>query len=132
MFRYQNEITKELFRYLNDITKELSFCSKLKFSNPHICATKWFKPLIFQTLNIYSNRIRSLKYLRFTRLDCKDIRIRKSEFMAKTQFLLYLLIHYITYINPLQVSTIVSLFVLHLLPLCSLVILYKTIYKAIR
>ena len=67
--------------------KELSFCRKLKFSNPYICAAEWFKPLIFQTLNIYSNRIHSLKHLWFTRLDCKDIRIRKSEFVAKTQFL---------------------------------------------
>ena len=25
-------------------------------------------------------------YLRFTRLDCKDVRIRKSEFVAKSQF----------------------------------------------
>ena len=30
--------------------KELSFCQKLKFSNPYICATWWCKPsLIFQT-----------------------------------------------------------------------------------
>ena len=34
-------------------------------------------------LRISTNRIHSLKYLRFTRLDCKDIRIRKSEFVAK-------------------------------------------------
>ena len=63
--------------------KELSFCRKLKFSNPYICAAEWFKPLIFQTLNIYSNRIHSLKHLWFTRLDWKDIRIRKSEFASK-------------------------------------------------
>ena len=43
--------------------------------------------LIFQTKIIGSNKIHSLKYLRFTTLRCKDIGIIKSEFVAKTQFL---------------------------------------------
>ncbi len=36
--------------------------------------------------SVRSNNI-SLKYQRFTTLDSKDIRIIKSEFVAKTQFL---------------------------------------------
>ena len=33
-------------------TKELSFSHKIKFSNPYIFATRWCKPLIFQTKTI--------------------------------------------------------------------------------
>ena len=44
--------------------------------------------MIFQTLNIRSSRIHSLKYLRSTTLESKDIGFRKADFMAKTQFLL--------------------------------------------
>ena len=33
------------------------------------------------------NRIQSLKYLRSTTFGCRDIGIRKSEFVSKTQFL---------------------------------------------
>ena len=44
--------------------------------------------MIFQTLIILANRIHSLKYLRSTALGLKDIGIRKSEFVTKTQFLL--------------------------------------------
>ena len=43
--------------------------------------------MIFQTQIIWSNRIHSLKYLRSTTFGSKDIVIRKSEFVAKTQFL---------------------------------------------
>ena len=39
------------------------------------CKTKW------------STSLHSLKYLRSTALGCKDIGIRKSEFVAKTQIL---------------------------------------------
>ena len=51
---------------------------KLKFSNPDISATGWSKPLIFQTLIFWSNSIH------------KDLQTRnkKSEFLAKIQFLL--------------------------------------------
>ena len=68
-------------------TKELSFSHNLEFSNPYIFSTGWRKPLIFQTYMIWSNRNRSLKYLRSMSLGCKDIEIRKSKFVAKTQFL---------------------------------------------
>ena len=45
------------------------------------------KPLTIQTMtSIRSNNI-SLKYQRFTTLGSKDRGIRKSEFVAKTQFL---------------------------------------------
>ena len=45
-------------------TKELSFCHELKFSNLYIFVTWWCTPLIFQTKNIWSNMIYTLKYLR--------------------------------------------------------------------
>ena len=70
-----------------NVGKELSLCYKLKFSNPYIFTTGWRRSLIFQTYIIWSNRIHSLKYLRFTTVGCKDIRIRKYEFVTKTQFL---------------------------------------------
>ena len=40
-------------------------------------------PLIFQTWIIWSNIIHSLRYVRSTTLDYKDIGIRKSEFVGK-------------------------------------------------
>ena len=70
----------ENFKYFK---KELSLCHKLKFSNPYIFTTGWRRPLIFQTYIIWSNRIHSLKYLRSTTLGCKDIRIRKFEFVLQ-------------------------------------------------
>ncbi len=36
---------------------------------------------------LWSNKIHSLKYLRFTTLESKDIGFRNAEFVAKTQFL---------------------------------------------
>jgi len=53
----------------------------------NIFGTRCCKPLIFQTQIIWSNRIHSLKYLRSTTFGSKDIINRKSEFVAKTQFL---------------------------------------------
>ena len=45
------------------------------------------RPLIFQTMNSVKSNSLSLKYRRFTPSGCKDIEIRKFEFVAKTQFL---------------------------------------------
>ena len=70
------------------LTKELSFCHKLWVSNFKIVATQCRRPLIFQTLkDIRSNNV-SLKYQSFTSKGCKDIGFKKTEFLAKTQFLL--------------------------------------------
>ena len=59
-------------------------------SNFYIIATWWCNPLVFQTWTIWSVRIQesckenkgisNILYVRF----CKDISIRKLEFMAKT------------------------------------------------
>ena len=68
-------------------TKELSPCHKFWFSNPYIFWTLGRKPLIFQTYIIWSNRSHSLKCQRSTTLGSKDIGIRKSQFVTKTQFL---------------------------------------------
>jgi len=70
------------------ITKELNFCHKFKFlESLHVCITWWCKPLIFQTKNIWSCMIYSLKYLRSTTLGLEDIGITISEFVTKTHFL---------------------------------------------
>ena len=66
-------------------TKELSLCHKLNFCNPYIFATWWWKPLIFQTYIIWSNSIRSLKYLRSPTLGCNDIEI----FISKDDKIVY-------------------------------------------
>ena len=63
-------------------------CNKLKSSNPYVVATWWNKSFIFFTKNIWSNRTHTLKYLRSTTLGGKHIGNRKSEFVAKTQFLM--------------------------------------------
>ena len=80
-FQHKKLYGRLLFR------KELSLCPKIKLLNPYIFAAWWCKPLIFQTLIIWSNRIHILKYLRFTTFGCSDLGIWKSEFVAKTQFL---------------------------------------------
>ena len=49
--------------------------------------TQMFSSLYLCNLIILSNRNQRLKYLRSTTLGCKDIGIRQSEFVAKTQFL---------------------------------------------
>ena len=68
-------------------SKELSLCNKIKYLNLNIFRTQCCKPLIFQTQINWSNRTHSLKYLRSATFGSKDIMIRKSEFVAKTQFL---------------------------------------------
>ena len=42
---------------------------------------------VFKTYTIWSNKIYSLKYLKYMTSDCKDIGIRKSDFVPKTKFL---------------------------------------------
>ena len=68
--------------------KELSLWNKIKYLNLNIFRARCCKSLIFQTQIIWSNRIHSLKYLRSTTFGSKDKVIRKSEFVAKNQFLL--------------------------------------------
>ena len=65
----------------------MSLWNKIKYLNLNIFITRGCKPLIFQTQITWSNRIHSLKYLRSATFGSKDIVIRKSEFVAKTQFL---------------------------------------------
>ena len=61
------------------IQTELSFGLKLKFSNPYIFATRYNKPLIFQTLAVQAYTIHSLKYLLSTTMSCyEDYGIRNS------------------------------------------------------
>ena len=69
------------------LAKELSFSHKFWFSNWYTFATWWCWPLIFQTIIIWTKMIQTLKYLSFSTFKCKDIRIRKIEFVTKTQFL---------------------------------------------
>ena len=65
----------------------MSLCNKIKYLNHNIFRTRCCKPLIFLTLIIWFNRIHSLNYLRSTTFGSKDIVIRKSGFVAETQFL---------------------------------------------
>ena len=65
----------------------MSLCNKIKYLTPNIFRTRCCKPLIFQTLITWFNRIHSWKYLRSTTFGSKDIVIRKSKFVTKTQFL---------------------------------------------
>ena len=56
----------------------MSFCHKLRFSNSYNLATRFPRPLIFQTLNSgpgISNSL-SLKYQRLTPSGCKIYTIR--------------------------------------------------------
>ena len=69
------------------LAKELSLWNKIKYLNHNIFRTRSCKPLIFQTQISWSNRIQSLKYLRYATFGSKDKVIRKSELVAKTQFL---------------------------------------------
>ena len=73
--------------FARNFTKELTLCHKLWFSNPYIFGFQRRKPLIFQTMTFDRSKNISLKYQRFTTLASKDIGIRKSEFVAKSQFL---------------------------------------------
>ena len=41
---------------------------------------------VIQTINSVRSNNLSLKYQRFTPSDCKDVLVRKFEFVAKTQF----------------------------------------------
>ena len=64
--------------------KELSFCHKLWFSNSYNLATHSLTPFIFRTINSVRSNSLSLKYHRFTPSGCKDIGIRKFEFVANS------------------------------------------------
>jgi len=86
IFSFTYSFTSLILLWLS-MLKELSHCHKLKFSNPYIYGTWCCRLLIFQTKIIWCNRIHSLKYLRSTTLCCRDIGIRKSEFVSKTQLL---------------------------------------------
>ena len=76
-------MTPKVFNF----SKKLSLWNKIKYLNHNIFRTQCCKPLIFQTQITWSNRIHSLKYLRYATFGSKDKVIRKSEFVAKTQFL---------------------------------------------
>ena len=68
--------------------KKLSLCHELRFSSPYIFATQCRRTYIFQTMNYVRSKDIDLKYQKFTLSGCKDIGVRISEFVAKTQFLL--------------------------------------------
>ena len=72
--------------------------------------------MIFQTINSVKSNSLSLKYQRFTPSGCKDIRVRKCEFVAKTQFLwLTFMLHWLreSY-QSLILGPILTLAVFHL------------------
>ena len=63
--------------------KESSLFHKSQFSNTYISKTRWLKPLIFQTLIVWSIRIHSLKYLGSTTLGSKHKGIEKISVYGK-------------------------------------------------
>ena len=79
--------------FLKNFLKNFPITSTYKLKNfgeknsTNISATWYWKPLIFQTYTIWSYRIYTLKDLNSKTCGCKDIGMRKSEFVAKTQFL---------------------------------------------
>ena len=66
---------------------ELRHCHKLCFSNSYNFALKFRRPELFQTMNSVRSINHSFKYQRLKPAGCKDIGIRTSEFVTKTQFL---------------------------------------------
>ena len=74
--------------FLKNLIKGIEFLPQTQIFWSQYLAAGWWKALIFQTQIILSISINSLKYHRSTKLGYKDIEIRKSEFVAKTQFLL--------------------------------------------
>jgi len=77
-----------------DCTKGIESLQQTQVLNPYIFSTWWGKSLIFQTYNIWSNWIHSLKYLSSTALTCKD-RDLKIWFCCKDLLPLYLHFPYI-------------------------------------
>ena len=75
-------------RFLDDQNsrKKLSFCHKLRFSNSYNLATRFPRPLKFQTINSGRLNSRSLKYQRFTTTGSKNIGVRKYKIVAKNSF----------------------------------------------
>ena len=70
-----------------DKPKELNLCHNLKFAILISLQSDSVNLWCFKLRFFLSNRLHSLKYLRSMILSCKDIGNRKSEFVAKTQFL---------------------------------------------
>ena len=87
VFSWINCLNEGIFSLKNCWTKELSHCHKLWFSNLYIFVIKCRRPLIFQTMNSVRWKNQSLKYQRFPPTGGKNVGIRKSEFVTKTQFL---------------------------------------------
>ena len=64
--------TLKYLYFLFFFSKELSLCNKVKYLNPNIFRARCCKPLIFQTLITWFNRIHSLKYLWSVTFGSKD------------------------------------------------------------
>ena len=63
------------------------FCHKFSVSNPFTFTTQCHIPLECQTMNSVRLNDPSLKYQRFAPSGCKDMKIRKLEFVTKIQVL---------------------------------------------
>ena len=77
--------------FCNFFFKEIESLHKLGFSNS-VLATQCHK----QTMNSVRSNNLSLKYQSFTTLGCKDVGVRKFEFVVKTQFLYVVNILFVT------------------------------------
>ena len=83
----ENSIVNNIRRLGTYFLKErnLLFSANSDFIIP--ISLDYDKPLKFQTMTFVRSKNISLKYQRFTTLGSKDIGNRKSEFVAKSQFL---------------------------------------------
>ena len=65
------------------------YCTLIGGSSAAYTNSDFLTPISFEpyVVNLWSNRSHSLKCQMSITLDCKDIGIRKSEFVTKTQFL---------------------------------------------
>ena len=86
-------IKKKTMQFLFNEIEKLRLGHKLWFFIWDVFAIRCPGPCIFQTINSIGSNNQSLKNQKLTPLGCKDIGIRKFEFVAKTPFLSKMLNH---------------------------------------
>ena len=96
VFLKKTEYFQVWFLYKSDLCISTSERNWLFATNSDV-QYLWNPMFDISNLYFWSNKSHSLKFQRFTTLESKDIGIRKSEFVAKTQFLLWSLLQLNTF-----------------------------------
>lgn len=86
MTKYKKFLLNEMQSFLFPKCKVIEVCHKLRYFNPYIIATKYRRSSVFQTIKSIGSKYLRLKYQWCIPLGCKDIEIKKCEFVEKTQF----------------------------------------------